>query len=244
MFTRFCGSGCLTRFSAVLPLPWPPFCLFSWPAWPLEVIWQEKKADRGPSKSALLMLYGKLEIGIGIYALILPILIAGIEPVYRFIYDPLLKHFWCYQAAAFIGCLVLLILPTSLMGATLPVLCRFYVTRMSHLGSRTGRLYALNTIGAALGTVLCGFILIKNLGVMKTLFIAAGINGLIGLSCILIARYIPLTATWNVEPSNPLKPPPCALAWEKDQAGKRGRNSGQTLGTCHICRIRFFRHGL
>jgi spermidine synthase len=50
------------------------------------------------------------------------------------VYDPLLNHFWCFQVAAFLGCALLLILPAALMGTTLPVLYRFYVT---HLGSRT-----------------------------------------------------------------------------------------------------------
>lgn len=145
--------------------------------------------DRFASRSALLALYGKLEMGIGIFALAVPFLIQGTKPVYRALYDRLLDHFWCYQAAAFAGCVFVLIVPTSLMGATLPVLCRFYVHRLEHIGTRTGWLYGLNTVGAALGVVLCGFVLIKSLGVWMTLGLFAGLNGLVGVSCLMLSRY-------------------------------------------------------
>jgi len=135
-----------------------------------------KYVDRFQSRNALLAFYGKIEICVGIYALLLSFLIMAVTPLYRIIYDPLVSHFWCYQAISFLGCAVLLIVPTCLMGATLPVLCRFYVSRLSHIGGRTGWLYGLNTIGAALGSVMCGFVLVKNLGVWQSLGIGAAIN--------------------------------------------------------------------
>jgi spermidine synthase len=144
--------------------------------------------DRFSSRAALLALYGKIEMGVGAYAVVLPFLIAAAKPFYGLIYDPLLNRFWCYQAVAFLGCVLLLIVPAALMGATLPVLCRFYVTHMGHLGSRTGWLYGLNTLGAAVGAVLCGFVLVRSLGVWATLGVAAAVNLLVGASCLLLSR--------------------------------------------------------
>ena len=89
-------------------------------------------------------------------ALAVPFAMAVARPVYRAIYDPLLDHFWRHQAAALAGCALMLVPPAALMGATLPVLCRFYVRRLDQLGRRTGWLYGLNTAGAALGVTLCG----------------------------------------------------------------------------------------
>jgi spermidine synthase len=129
-----------------------------------------------------------MELGIGICALLVPLLIKAVQPFYQAIYDRLLDHFWCYQIAAFAGCVFILVVPTALMGATLPVLCRFYVLRLAHIGARTGWLYGLNTVGAALGVVFCGFVLIKALGVWVSLTLFAGINSVIGLSCILLSR--------------------------------------------------------
>ncbi|BBO82314.1 hypothetical protein DSCO28_28800 [Desulfosarcina ovata subsp. sediminis] len=146
--------------------------------------------DRFARRGTLLALYGGMEISIGLCAMLVPLLIQAVQPIYQSIYDRLLNHFWCYPLAAFIGCVFILIVPTALMGATLPVLCRFYVMRLDHIGARTGWLYGLNTIGAALGVILCGFLLIKSLGVFMSLLLFAGINGVIGLSCILCSRFL------------------------------------------------------
>ncbi len=146
--------------------------------------------DRLTRRGTLLTLYGGMEISIGICAMLVPLMIQAVQPIYQSIYDRLLNHFWCYPIAAFIGCVLILIVPTALMGATLPVLCRFYVLRLAHIGTRTGWLYGLNTIGAALGVILCGFVLIKSLGVFMSLVMFACINGLIGLSCILLSRFL------------------------------------------------------
>ena len=143
--------------------------------------------DRLASSNVLLSLYGKLEVIVGAYALILPFLISAARPLYQTAYALLFRHFWFYQISAFLGCLLLLILPTCLMGATLPVLCRFYVARLDHLGLRSGTLYGLNTIGAALGALFCGFFLISSFGVWGTLLVAAGINLFVGGACIVVA---------------------------------------------------------
>jgi spermidine synthase len=140
------------------------------------------------SKNALLAFYGKLEIAIGLYALILPFLIDTATPFYSLAYNFLFEYFWFYQIFAFMGAFTLLILPASLMGGTMPVLCQFYISRIDHLGTRTGRLYGLNTIGAAFGAMLCGFVLINSFGTQKTLYIAAGINFFVGILCILVSR--------------------------------------------------------
>lgn len=144
--------------------------------------------DRLSSKKALLKLYGGVEIAIGIYALILPQLIEWVKPLYSLAYNALFHYFWPYQVLTFAGCCVLLIIPTTLMGITLPLLCRFYVVRLGHLGVRTGRLYGLNTAGAAVGAVLCGFVLIRVLGVWGTLLVTAGTNFFVGSLCILLAK--------------------------------------------------------
>ncbi|WP_319408306.1 fused MFS/spermidine synthase [uncultured Desulfosarcina sp.] len=156
-----------------------------------------RTVDRFTRRDRLLALYGKMEIGIGICALAVPLMIRSLQPVYEAIYDSLLTHFWCYQAAAFVGCALVLIVPAGLMGATLPVLCRFYVLRLEHIGTRTGWLYGLNTVGAALGVVLCGFVLIKTFGVRMTLGLFGGLNALIGISCLLLCRFTIVDSSWT-----------------------------------------------
>jgi spermidine synthase len=147
-----------------------------------------RRIDRILEKRKLLSLYGKLEAAIGLYGLMLPIFMVMVKPAYSFAYNHLFQSFWIYSLFTFFGCTLLLIPPTSLMGATLPILCRFYVTHLDHLGARTGRLYGINTIGAAVGACLAGFFLIRQFGVWGSIFFAAGINFLVGISCIIIGR--------------------------------------------------------
>jgi len=144
--------------------------------------------DRIKEPLRLVRIYGILELAIGAYGLAVPVLLVVFRPVYAIIYNRLFSHFMLYSFLTFVGCSLLLVVPVICMGATLPVLCRFYVTKLSHLGTHAGRLYGLNTIGAALGALLCGFWLINLLGMPGTLIFAVLVNGIIGLSCIKIAR--------------------------------------------------------
>jgi spermidine synthase len=137
--------------------------------------------DRVKEPLRLVRIYGFLELAIGGYGLVLPMLLVGFKPVYAFFYNRLFAYFMVYSFLTFVGCGILLAVPVICMGATLPILCRFYVTRLSHLGSHAGRLYGLNTIGAAAGALLCGFWLINLLGVYRTLALAVVLNAIIGL---------------------------------------------------------------
>ena len=177
--------------------------------------------DRIGWRGTLLSLYGTLEIGIALCALGVPLVIDALQPVYQAIYDRLLTQFWCYQAAAFAGCVLVLLLPAGLMGATLPVLCRYYVLRADHIGARTGWIYGLNTVGGALGVVLCGFVLIQTLGVHTTLCIFAGINGTMGIACLLLTRVQPPQRYGNER--SPKIPPEPLQGMVATTAGSPGR---------------------
>jgi len=140
--------------------------------------------DRVEGTGNLVRIYGILEIIIGAYGLLLPVLLTAFRPVYSILYNRLFDHFMLYSLLTFAGCALLLCVPVICMGATLPILCRFYITRLSHLGTHAGRLYGLNTIGAAAGSLLCGFWLLNLAGVWGTLTFAITINIVIGLACI------------------------------------------------------------
>ena len=165
--------------AAVLPVFMGGLAMGSWLA--------GKYIDRIISRRDLLSLFGKAELTIGIYGLLLPLFIYAVKPIYALAYNSLFMHFRLYQIFAFLGCSLLLLIPTVLMGITLPVLCRLYVEDLGHIGARTGRLYGINTIGAAVGTLLCGFVLIAELGVWGSIGTAAGINILVGVLCIGLA---------------------------------------------------------
>ena len=140
--------------------------------------------DRIKNPMRLVRVYGVLELAVGAYCFVLPVLLWVLRPLYAVAYNRLFDHFMIYNILTFVGCSLLLMIPVVCMGATLPILCRFYVTNLSHIGTHTGRLYGLNTIGAATGALVCGFWLINALGVLGTLVLAVSVNGLIGSFCV------------------------------------------------------------
>ncbi len=125
--------------------------------------------------------YGLLEVGIGLYALSVPVLLHVAQPVYAALYAPLANWPWLLNFVRFcLGGLILLV-PTTFMGATLPILVRYVTARGGALGQSVGRLYGINTFGAVLGTLAAGFWLIPTLGLLHTTWFAATLNIVVGL---------------------------------------------------------------
>jgi spermidine synthase len=134
-----------------------------------------------------LRLYGLLEIGIALSAVIFMVLMK----IYPAIYILLVQG--KENAALYLAFIRVLfafgalIGPTTLMGGTLPLLTRFVSSRPEKLGGRLSFLYGFNTLGAVVGTVAAGFWLLRFYSVSTTLYIAILINSLIGILSIVIA---------------------------------------------------------
>jgi len=142
-------------------------------------------ADR---ESHPLRLYGLLEVGIGLYAFLTPSLLSMAEVFYIQLHRSLKLSFIVFSLSQFLLLFLILLVPTTLMGATLPVLSRFFAHKMNEVGSEVGRLYALNTFGAVLGAYAAGFHLIPALGIRKTLYLAAIANVAIGVLAVVCDR--------------------------------------------------------
>src|SRR5688572_11611835 len=74
-----------------------------------------------------------------------------------------------------------LIVPTALMGATLPLVIKSSTCRTTRLGERMALLYGMNTAGAIVGALMAGLYLIQVHGIQTTFFVAAALNLLVGL---------------------------------------------------------------
>jgi len=144
--------------------------------------------DRVEQPLALVKLYGLLELFIGVYALVIPLLLIALQPLQTILYNGLYDQFLVYNLFTFMISAIILAPPVICMGATLPILCRFYVANLTHLGTHAGRLYGFNTIGAALGSLVCGFWLISLWGVSGTLVFAVAVNLMIGLTCLALSH--------------------------------------------------------
>ncbi|MCU0609960.1 MAG: fused MFS/spermidine synthase, partial [Chitinispirillaceae bacterium] len=92
------------------------------------------------------------------------------------------------QSANYFVAVVLIFIPTFFMGGTLPVISRFLISDPAQSGRFSGLLYGLNTLGGMIGCLLAGFVLVRLLGVQNSALSTIGINLLIGVIAILIAR--------------------------------------------------------
>lgn len=132
-----------------------------------------------------LRFYGWLEGAIGVYCLAIPWLIEALVPLYRTLYQDFGHPFYLLSLMRFVLCGAILLFPTTLMGATLPILSKHLVGKMDRLGWDIGRLYSLNIFGAVLGASGTGFALIPWLGIRSTIHLAAAINLGIALAILL-----------------------------------------------------------
>ncbi|MBW2644906.1 MAG: fused MFS/spermidine synthase [Deltaproteobacteria bacterium] len=136
--------------------------------------------------SGLLRLYAFLEGGIGVYCLFTPLIFKGIETVYIKAYQGL--SFYPFSILRFLLCMLVLLIPTTFMGATLPILSKYFIKNYHRLGKRVGDLYAINTFGAVLGVILAGYVLPTLIGIHLTIYMTAVMNMGIGLLVLLLAR--------------------------------------------------------
>jgi len=128
-----------------------------------------------------LRLYATLELGVGLSAAVIFFLFDQLIPVYRSIYG------WVggsraalsfFQSLLLFGCLLI---PTSLMGGTLPVLSAHTKLYRTSFAIRVGNLYGLNTLGAVLGVVGSGLFTLGSIGELNTVLIGVLINLMVSL---------------------------------------------------------------
>lgn len=132
-------------------------------------------------------LYGILEIILGIIGLLV---FYGISLLSRFIYSlPMDIHADTVSGILLrlVVSFAILIIPTFIMGGTLPVLLRAITSEKKDIIVNTGLLYAFNTLGAMTGAFLVGFILIRYLGLSQTNFLAVAVNILLGIIALLVS---------------------------------------------------------
>jgi len=139
-----------------------------------------------------LLVYAVAEIIVGVYALLVPFIVQDLYPsVNAWMWGQFeTSYTWLSVLRFFLSALVL-ILPSTMMGATLPLLARHFVSRpegMKKIGLNIGFLYTLNTMGAIAGTFLSGFVSLPWLGQRSTNFIAASFAISLGITIILLRK--------------------------------------------------------
>ena len=152
-----------------------------------------------------LRLYGLVELAVAAMAALLPFAFSGLAEVYRGVWPSLVERPGQLAGVRFALALAAVAPATFLMGMTLPLLTRYLVRTLDEAGARLGELYAANTAGAMVGTLLGGFVLIEFLGLHLTSYLAVGLNVAAGLGALLLSR------RWEASPD----PAPAAARRER-----------------------------
>ena len=164
-------------------------------------LWGGRLADRVPRP---LLVYALFEVLVGLWAVAFLGLTGPAESV-------VIAALRAFEFSWFSGVLlrgaaafVLLIVPVTLMGATLPLLARFVADDPALNGRRVGALYTLNTLGAMTGCFLAGFVLLQRFGYARTTLIAAGLNLAIGAGAAMLSRVRPAACSQPAAADTPV----------------------------------------
>jgi spermidine synthase len=121
------------------------------------------------------------ELLVGATALASPLLLDAVERAYAALYPSLPQSLGAVTAVRFLFASAVLLLPTTLMGATLPLIVKSSLVSRGSLGERVSVLYGTNTAGAIAGTLLGGFYLVGGIGIAASFQLAAALNALVAL---------------------------------------------------------------
>ena len=136
---------------------------------------------------------------IAVTALATPVILAALQQAYVALY-PHLPHspVMLTVARLCIG-VVVLIVPTALMGATLPFVLKASIFQRGSLAAQVGVLYGSNAAGAIVGTVVSGLALIPQLGLQRTFWVAAACNLGVALAALALNSRVQQVGTVEAE---------------------------------------------
>lgn len=138
-----------------------------------------------------ILTYAAMEAGVGLMAFVIPFVVQGIyPPISHWITNHGGNRFDVFTLLRFLVVAAVLLPPTTLMGATLPLLARHFVQRGGRLGQRVGALYAVNTLGAVAGTFVAGFFLLPGAGLKITNALAASTNLLLAVLIVVFRKQL------------------------------------------------------
>lgn len=139
-------------------------------------------ADR---TSSPLKLYAMIEVALGVYCVLSPAIFSAIKGAYLGLGGHAAAASTgvsaTFEAPQFALSFLALIIPTTLMGGTLPALVKYLASGSGRIGFHTAVPYSVNTLGAVAGCLLTGFFSLYVLGVKTTVYTAGVIDIIVGV---------------------------------------------------------------
>jgi spermidine synthase len=138
-----------------------------------------------------LLAYGIVEIAIGVFGLASLWALDLLQPIYKALALSVTDSVLVLSVVRFALAFLIMLVPTTLMGATMPLVVRSSLLRAGSLSRNVSVLYAANTFGAVAGAFTSAFYLIGLYGITATTAVAAGINLVVGILWIWLSLAAP-----------------------------------------------------
>ena len=150
-------------------------------------------------KKPPLAIYALIELAIAVYCVMSPQLFQLVQLFYTHIGSGMQPGSAGLDAVRFLLGVLVLLLPTILMGMSLPVLIAHFKMRKQTYGDSIAVLYAVNTLGAAMGALISGYFIIPTVGIKLTIYIAAWLNIVAAAIAYLFSRKQQYVPSWSEE---------------------------------------------
>ncbi|MDF1534741.1 MAG: fused MFS/spermidine synthase, partial [Methanosarcinaceae archaeon] len=121
-----------------------------------------------------------IELGIGLFVIFMLFFIDKLDILYLTLYHNF-NSFYPFIISLLIVIFLITLIPTTLMGTTMPIVSRIISKKFKCVGTDIGVIYTTNTFGAIFGTFFATFVLIPTIGITKTGAIGAAISIIIAL---------------------------------------------------------------
>ncbi|CAA9232624.1 MAG: Spermidine synthase long [uncultured Acetobacteraceae bacterium] len=187
-----------------IPLLLPLFFVSGFPALIYQLVWQRALfAVYGVNIEAVTVIVSGFLLGLGLGSLAggrlssirgvsllgafgaIELCLAAIGFVSLDALDLFSQHAAAWPAwASTVAVLALLVVPTTLMGATLPILVAYLVRRSANVGRSVGLLYFVNTLGSSVACFAAGMWLMRTFGMRGSANAAAVLNLVVGIGAL------------------------------------------------------------
>jgi len=139
-----------------------------------------------------LKFFASIQIAIGFFGILLLPIFDLMPKVYLDLYHITFPNQPVFMFLQIIMSMMIITIPATLMGTTLPLIMKTYSAEISTVGRDVGKLDASNSIGAFFGTLAAGFFFIPVLGIHDGILVTASINILLGVIILVVKKYLNL----------------------------------------------------
>jgi spermidine synthase len=136
-------------------------------------------------------LFCKIEVVIAIWAVISIPLFNEVFYALQDRWDSFILIDLSWESTAglkFLKAFVVMIIPTTLMGAAFPVVCRIFSSDLRHVGQDVAAVYSVNTLGAIVGSAAAGLVIIPLFGTQKGIMVVAAVNLAVAICAVFVSN--------------------------------------------------------